>query len=125
MLWKKIRMKNVLLLSLVSLIFMSYGCEPSFFTLTNNENIYPASRSRSIKITTKDKIEGEYTEIGYVFANGGSIESCINNLKEKAAELGGTSVIKLQMTVIRYYLVIIFIPIPSDRYYAQGIIIKQ
>ena len=87
--------------------------------------IYPASRSRSIKITTKDKIEGEYTEIGYVFANGGSIESCINNLKEKAAELGGTSVIKLQMTVIRYYLVIIFIPIPSDRYYAQGIIIKQ
>jgi hypothetical protein len=118
-------MKNVLIFGLVCLIFISCGCEPSFFTLTNNENPYPANQPASVKVTTKDRIEGQYTEIGYVFANGGSVESSIANLKEKAAELGGTSVIRLQTTVIRSYLVIIFIPIASDRYYCQGIVVKQ
>lgn len=118
-------MRSVFLLCLVCLICLSCGCESSFSTVTNKENIYPAGRAAGIKVTTNDKIEGKYSEIGYVFANGESVNSCIENLKEKAAELGGTSVIKLQMNVIRYYLVILIIPFASDRYYAQGIVVKQ
>lgn len=118
-------MKNVLLLSFVCLIFISYGCEPSFFTLTNNENVYPATQSTSIKVTTNNKIEGEYSEIGYIFANGETINTCIENLKLKASELGGTAVINLHTTVVKSYLVIIFIPIPSVHYYAEGIVVKQ
>ena len=118
-------MKNVLLLSLICLLFIYYGCEPSFYTLTNNEHMYPATQSTSIKVTTNDKINGKYSEIGYIFANGETINTCIENLKLKAAELGGTAVIKLQTTVVKSYLLIIFIPIPSVHYYAQGIVVIQ
>jgi hypothetical protein len=118
-------MKNVLLLSLICLVFISYGCTPSFSTLTNNERVYPATQSANIKVTTNDKIEGKYSEIGYIFANGKTISSSIENLKLKAAELGGTAVIKLQTYVERSYLIILIIPIPSIHYYAQGIVVKQ
>jgi hypothetical protein len=110
---------------LVCSIFMFCGCESSFSTLTNDEHAYPAGQPADIKVTTNDKLEGKYSEIGYVFANGSSVNSCIENLKQKAAEMGGTSVIKLQTNVIRYYLVILVIPFASDRYYAQGIVVKQ
>ena len=113
-------MKHVLFVCLIFIILCCCGCQTSIYTLTNNEKMYPATQAANIKVTTHEKIDGEYTEIGYVFAIGGSVEASIEHLKQKAAELGGTSVIKLQTTVIRQF--ILFVPI--DNFYTQGIVVK-
>ena len=114
-------MKYLLLLSLVMVLICCCGCQTSIYTLTNAEKTYAANQSPNIKVTTNEKIDGQYTEVGYIFAVGSSVESSIEHLKERAAELGGTSVIRLQTTVIRTY----FIFFPIDNYYSQGIVVKS
>jgi len=118
-------MKHTMLVYTLFVIIVFCGCQQSIYTLTNNEKVYPPTQTSNIKVTTNDKIDGEYTEVGYVFAFGSSVKESVDNLRKKASEIGGTSVIKLQTTVIRTFIVIIFIPIPIDTYYAQGIVVKS
>ncbi len=118
-------MRRIFLLCLLGLMVIYCGCQMSMYTLTNNERKYPTTRAENVRVTTNEKIEGEYTELGYVFAGGGSVQGSIANLKEKAADMGGTAVIRLQTTVIRTFIVIIFIPIPVDNFYSQGIVVKS
>jgi hypothetical protein len=117
---------HALRLSLACLPLVACGCgTPIFFALTTHENVLPGNRLVDVKVTTRESVEGEYSEIGYVFVGGDSVASSIENLKRKAAELGGTAVIRLQTTVVRTNLVILFVPIPSDRYYAQGVVVRE
>ena len=114
-------MKRTYLLCVISLMAVFCGCQTAFYTLTNTEKMFPATTAENVKVTTNDKIEGEYTEVGYIFAQGTSVEGSINNLKEQAAAMGGTAVIRLQTTVLRNY--VMFIPV--DTYYCQGIVVKS
>lgn len=116
-------MKVCLLLFLLSIVVLSYGCQTSIFTLTNEEHTYPVTDARNIKLTTMEKIDGDFKEVGYIYAWGSSVEESIKNLKEQAAKFGGTDVIKLQTSVIRNFIYIFFIPIPVDHYFCQGIVV--
>jgi hypothetical protein len=118
-------MKVCFALIALSIVFLSYGCQSSIFTLTNEEHSYQVSDVKNIKLTTMEKIEGDFTEVGYVYAWGSSLEESIKNLKEQAAKIGGTNVIKFQASVIRDFIYIIVIPIPTDHYYCQGIVVKS
>lgn len=118
-------MKHTMLVYILLFIIVFCGCQSPIYTLTNNETTYPPTQASAIKVTTNDKIDGEYTEVGYVFAFGGSVKESVENLRKKASELGGTAVIRLQTTVLRTFIVILFIPIPTDTYYAQGIVVKS
>lgn len=117
-------MKKYFLLQSILFILLFSGCQTSIFTLTNEEKAHPRSNPQNIKITTNEKIEGKYTEIGYVYAFGSSVEESIKNLIEQAAEFGGNAVIKLETKVLRNYIYLVFIPIPIDSYFCQGEVIK-
>jgi hypothetical protein len=104
-------------------IFAS-GCQTSIYTLTNEEKSFPSSNISNISVTTLDKIDKAHQELGFIFAWGSTMEESIKNLKKKASEIGSDGIIKLEVTILRNFLIIIFIPIPYDTYYCSGIAIK-
>ncbi len=119
-------MKYAFLVSLLCILIVCCGCQPPVYsTLTNSEKAYPKTSATSVKVTTQDQLEGQTTEVGYIFAPGKSMDDSIERLKERASEMGGTGVVQLRTMVLRSYIVIIFIPIPTDYYYAQGIVVKS
>jgi hypothetical protein len=99
---------------------LATGCQTSIYTLTNEEKTYPHTDMSKINVTTMDKVDKGYQEVGYIFAFGSSLDDAVINLKKQASEFGSNEVIKLQVMVLRRF----FLFIPIDDYFCAGIAIK-
>jgi hypothetical protein len=100
------------------------GCSSTLYTSTNEELTFEATDISNISITTNNWCNQDYTEIGFVSATETNLLLAQNELKKRAAKMGGNSIINFKVTVVRTYVVIIFIPIPMDNYVCRGTIIK-
>jgi hypothetical protein len=107
-----------------ALIIISAGCQTSIYTLTNQEKVYPSTDVSKITVTTMEKSDKNYIEVGYIFAAGNTIDDGIKNLKSQTSKFGGDAVLRLKISVIRQFIMLLFIPIPVDTYFCEGIAVK-
>ena len=118
-------MKNhMFLLYFVFLAFLVSSCSSTLYTSTNEELTFDATDISNISVTTNNWCNKDYTEIGFVTATETNLLLAKNELKKRASKMGGNSIINFKVTVIRTYIVILFIPIPIDNYVCRGTIIK-
>ena len=116
--------KHLLLLCFVFFALLAPGCSSTLYTSTNEELSYDATDISNISVTTNNWCKQDYFEIGFVTTTQTNLLRAKEELKKRAAKMGGDSILDFKVTVIRTYIVILFIPIPVDNYVCRGTIIK-
>ena len=119
-------MKKNIYLSFIPILFffLFYGCSSTFSTLTNDEVDYPATNQEDIAITTNDTLNKPFKEVGYISTTQSNIDVAKKVLRRNVAEMGGNALLDFKVTIIRQYIVIIFIPVPVDRYICRGLVVR-
>ena len=93
-------------------------------TLTNEEKVYETTIPEEILITTENQLEDNFTEVGIITTTQTNIAAAKKVMRKQAAKFGGDAIIDFQITVIRQFIVILFIPIPVDNYICRGRVIR-
>ena len=102
------------------------GCiKPVILAPTNEEKTFAPTNPDNIVITTNSWLAKPNKEIGYVFAQGESIDDAKKLAKEKAAEAGGDAIISGHSDVhVILSGFILFIPIYESVYSVHGMVVK-
>jgi len=100
------------------------GCARVNHTLTNEEKAYAQTEASRILITTQQELDQEIKELGFVTTTQSNIKKAKKSMRKQAAKYGGDAIIDFKVTVIRQYVVIIFIPIAVDNYICRGRVVK-
>ncbi len=118
-------MKNrLLLLYFLFFALLASGCSTTLYTSTNKELTFDETDVSNISVTTNNWCDRDYTEIGFVTTTKTNLLLAKDELKKRAAKMGGNSILNFKVTVIRTYIIILFIPIPVNNYVCRGTIIK-
>lgn len=118
-------MKNRIFIFLLLVSLFISGCMPQLSTLTNKEKALTATDAATITFSTNSSLPQQYEELGQIITVGSEPEEAIENLKEKAAEMGANKIINGEVKVYRYETIrIFFIPFYADGYLAYGTAVK-
>ncbi len=109
---------------LFSFVILFFGCSTTLYTSTNEDLSYDATDVNKILVTTNDWCDKKFNEVGFVTTTKTNLLAAKNELKKYAAQKGGDEIINFKVTVVRTYLVVLFIPIPVDNYVCRGTIIR-
>jgi hypothetical protein len=115
---KKLKIHLLLLTLIVSSILT--GCNTSVYTLTGGEKKFDQTDEKTILITTRDVLDKKFVEVGYVQAQSSGITGANDELRKKAAEIGGNAIINFKVVVLRSY----FFFIPIDQYWCRGMVVR-
>ena len=111
-------------LSLFLVFFLLYGCSTTITTLTNEEVNFPSTNGNDIMITTKNKLDKPFREVGFISSTQTNIDAAKEILKDKAAQMGGDAILNFKITVVRQFIYIILIPVPIDNYICRGNVVR-
>ncbi len=111
---------------LLAVVLASGGCAlPSNSVLTNFERDYPKTDADSVRITTHRLLKPPYLEVGYVYAQEGTLERAQDTARRRAAEMGGNLIVDARGGIMITQIgSILFFPVFERSYFVRGIIVR-
>jgi hypothetical protein len=102
------------------------GCiKPVILAPTNEEKTFSPTNAEQVLITTNSWLAKPNVEVGYVFAQGQSLDDAKKLARQKAAEAGGDAIISSHSDVhVILSGFILFIPIYESVYGVHGMVVK-
>jgi hypothetical protein len=92
-------------LVLIALALLATGCAISTYYLQDGAKTYPPTDPNAVKIYAAETLNEKYDVIGSiaVHGGGGDGDDAAKLLRERAAKLGATAVIKARLTKVSSY----------------------
>jgi hypothetical protein len=106
-------------------VFVTGCVRPVIMAPTNEERVYTATDPKNVSISTMRLRDKPSTELGYVFAQGQSIEEAEKLAREEAAKMGGTMIVGARenaQVILSGF--ILFFPIYETYYFVRGTVVK-
>ena len=115
------------LLTILATCVLAAGCSnPSNLVLTNFKTEKAELDPDSVQVTTERLPSPPFLELGYIYAQAGSLEAAVRDARIRSARIGGTVIMnaRVGLNITQVGAIVVF-PVYDRSFSIRGIVAKE